>query len=446
MRLLVLSIALLASNSLRVCESSGEGAGETPAPTVEAKVTGKASAAAAIDGAIAAEIGGHLVAIGDHVVEVLVHRQGLVEATVRTSDGKVVSPATIEVAARLHATGGAKPQVKLSWDPLHARFRGRAGAGVELGLGPIEWMLTIDGKSLSAKLERTALLTGPDFGGQLVGTGEYGAEVLVDADGAVAAYARTAAGAEVNGGVDIEVDLATEGGASHTLQLAYSAPDAAFKGRAQAGVRVAPGPLKLTVRANGKAHVGGLGRVVLRAKAAHGGRVVVAGDYSVELVAEGPRLFAAYVFDASGKAVARADLDLHLAFGLDADKSLSFAWDPPSASYRAELQGKADFRVQPVQITLRADGRAHVGALASFAADAKVAAAANARVTARAPSASASVGAKAKQSATADARATATAPKVTVQKSASASAGTNTSGGTAKAGAKAGAGFSIGTK
>jgi hypothetical protein len=151
-----------------------------------------------------------------------------------------------------------------------------------------------------------------------------------------------------------------------------------------------------------------------------------------QLVAKGD-LVTAYVFDASGKAYAKGDLDLSLKLGAGAFVKL--VWDAPSLAYRAKIEGDFDLDVAPIVVSVKAHGKAHVGLSAKVKAKANLNAKLDADVKGKAE-AKAKAGAKVNVSAP---KVKVTPPKVnvSVNKSASATAGT---------GAKAKGGFSIGTK
>jgi hypothetical protein len=201
-------------------------------------------------------------------------------------------------------------------------------------------------------------------------------------------------------------------------------------------------------------------RVALSVDASHGGRIVAVGDFSVELVALGDGLVAAWVLDASGKAHVQGDLDLNInVVGAD----VKFAWDAPSLSYRAKVAANVDIYAEPIQIALNAKGRAHFAFVPALDAKARANLNANLKANLNANlNAKANADAVAKLGADAKAKLEIKPPKIevkapsvnlNVQKSASASAGagasTKTTASTntqAKAGTKAGAGFSFGTK
>lgn len=293
------------------------------------------------------------------------------------------------------------------------------------------------------------------MGGTVIAAGDYAVEALLHAGGAVEALVMDAKGQLIANPGDAKLSLtaAAKGGAQAKLDLKWDPVRACFVGHAGAGVELVPGPVDVSLDLGGKVNAGHLADVAIAVDATHGGRVVMVGDYSVELVANAG-FVQAFVFDASGKAHAAGDLDLKL----DIDgKPLVLAWDATSMSYKAKLDAGVSLDAKPVTIQLAANGKAFVGALASYKVDldakARLAAAADvgadakaklgAAVNVKAPDVSAQVNAAKSAVANAKASLSVPTPKVSasVNKSASANAGTG-----AKAGAKAGAGFSFGTK
>lgn len=448
MRLVVVLIGLLSVGATG-CGKSKASAAEPP--------KAEEKAAEPVGVSANARIGGNVADVGDHKVEVLLHRHGRVEALVAGPDGKLIEGAD---AAKLEATvpveGGAKEHVALKWDKARGRYIGHAKGGAKLAPGEVELKLETGGKTATGKLADAAVLVGPEFGGTLLAAGKYGTEVRVGADGDVEAHVRNAAGVELKGdaGLDVKANLHAEGGKTVVVALAWDPVRAAFVGKAQAGLALLPGPIELTVdgKADGKA-TGRLEAVALAGVAAHGGRIVVVGDYSLELVAEGGALYA-YAMDLRGKAYAKGDLDLKLNIE---GRPIVLVWSAANLRFEGKLAAKIDLDVAPIDVNLSANGRAFVGgrmrADAALAADAR----ANANLNAK-------LDAKADAKALAGARVEVRAPKVEitppkvdlkVEKSASFSAG---AGGGAKAGAGANAnvnksastsgktGFSIGTK
>jgi hypothetical protein len=415
---LVLALAL--AGTLQVCGNKEEAPSHSTA-------SAEPKAAAAISAQ--AQIGGQMVAVGDHALELKLYKHGFAEALVLDARGEAIAdPAEARLGLNASAAAGAKQAIALDWQPPTARFAATGAADAELAPGPVEVELALaGGKTARGTLDGAVLLVGPELGGTLVVAGEHGVEIVADADGSVEAVVHDAAGVRVEGDAAAKLELELSGidGKLHIVALAWNEARARFTGRAKAGVKLAAGPAKIGVA--GKAAVK-LPKLALRAEAMHGGRLVVAGDYSVELVAQPGGIVAAYVFDASGKAHATGDLDLALKLGAGAFVKL--AWDAPSLSYRAKFD--ADLAFEPIVVAVKAHGTAHVGASAKLGAKLK------AKLDVPDVKANATAKANAKAKVTAPA-VKVSAPKlnVSVDKSASAGAG---------AGAKAKGGFSIGTK
>jgi hypothetical protein len=297
------------------------------------------------------------------------------------------------------------------------------------------------------------------IGGTVIAAGDYAVEVLLQANGRLEALVMDAKGALLGSPdrVKLALGVQTKAGAQAKIDMKWDPPKARFVGEAAAGVELAPGAVDVTLDIDGKTSAGAAVMVALSAGAIHGGQVIVAGEYSVELVPQGEVVYA-FAFDASGKAHAAGNLDLALELG---GKSFALTWDAPSMSYKATLDAGIELDAKPVVLKLAAGGKLALGAVASFNADARanidaalyakaklegdVRAKAAAALDVKTPEVSAKIS-RAK-AAGASAKANVRVPEPTVKasatKSASASAGTGT-GAKASAGAKAG--FSFGTK
>jgi len=265
----------------------------------------------------------------------------------------------------------------------------------------------------------------PRIGGTIVVVGEYRVEILAFVRGRIEAVIMDAKGELVAdpGKLVLAAKLAAKGDAKADVALKWDAELARFVGQVEGDVEIVPGPVEIELTVDGKASTGALAEIALAAEASHGGQVLVAGAYSLELVAEAGAVHA-YAFDASGKAHAAGDLDIDLDVG--AGGELDLKWDPPSASYHAKLEGGLDLAAKPLVIRVAAGGKVAVAAVHSFQASAKLAAAGklDARAEVRPPKVTAKADANARAGASAKSNV-----KVETKKSASASA---------KAGAKAG--------
>jgi hypothetical protein len=450
MKVLALSLGIALFGSLRVCGSkdaapSGAASGNaaaTIAATGEANV--KASAAAA------PRFGGSVALVGDHSVELKLHQSGSIEALVTNAAGELAAEGTT-LSVNAATEGGGREEAKLEFSKPHGRFHGKCKG--KLAPGRVDIGLDAKGKKANGKLDEAVIVRGPELGGNVLVAGGHSAEVFVRPSGEVLGFVRDRAGADVKGdaNLDVKAKVQTSAGATEEVSLVFEPPRGCFAGKAKA--ELAPGPIELGIAAKGAANasLGRMEKVSLLVDATHGGEVLVAGDYSAEIVLDGKgKSVLAFVADASGKAVADADLDVKVGFDADAGSSLALKWDPKKLCYRASLSADADFDVKPIRIEFAAAGKAFVGAAASLRAvvdarlkaaakvDAKADLAANAKLDADAKaklkgSAKADV-----QAPTVNAKVSVAAPKVKVDEKASASAKTGAkAGGDAKASAKA---------
>jgi hypothetical protein len=291
----------------------------------------------------------------------------------------------------------------------------------------------------SATANVKAAIVAPRIGGVVAAAGDFSVELAVHQLGLVEALVSDASGKLVSDGVKLKALVQVKGSATEQVELAFSPAHARFEGHAKAGVELVPGPIDVTLDIGGKALSCQLNAAVVLPEPHFGGQVMAVGDFAVELVASGPEV-RAYVFDASGKARATGDLDLKLAIGAAAGSNLVLSWDAPSLSYVGRLAADAKLALQPVRLTLVANGKAFVGAVASLSAAAKVDTNLKGKLDA---------GAKAKldEAAKLSARAASASVKITPPKlNASAKASTGAKAGAgAKAGgsAKASAGISF---
>lgn len=214
-----------------------------------------------------------------------------------------------------------------------------------------------------------AAVVEPRIGGTIVVAGEFNVEILAFVDGRIEAVVMDAKGELVAdmSSLVVVATLAAEGEAKADVALAWDAELARFVGKVEAGVKLVPGPVEVAVTVGGKASTGMLAELGLAAQASHGGQVMVAGAYSLEVVANAG-VVQVYAFDVAGKAHADGSLDLDLA--LDGGTKLDLQWDPPSASYKAEVKGDLDLEAKPIVVELRAEGRVAIAAVASFHASA----------------------------------------------------------------------------
>lgn len=286
----------------------------------------------------------------------------------------------------------------------------------------------------AAKLDANvaAVVMTPRIGGTLVEAGQFYVEILAFVDGRIEAIVIDAKDElVVDADAKLKTTLAAKGDARAQIDLAWDAELGRWAGKVQGDLVLVPGPLDVELTIGGTTQLGAFAELGLTANASHGGQMMVAGAWSVELAAEAGVVHA-WAFDADGKAHAAGDLDLDLA--LDDAAAVDLVWDPPSASYTAKLDAGFDLEAKPIVLKIATGGKIAVAAVDSFHASAKADADAtlaagaklDADVKAKAPSVKADVGAKADASAKASAKAKAStkgSAKVETKKSAKASSG-----------------------
>lgn len=447
-RLALIGIAL--TGSLCACQSKSP----SPSPAVSASAAEGTSAKGAIEGATkvaaaAPRIGGSVAVVGEHSVEFKLHRSGAIEALVSTAAGDLVSDgATLAVTSAIE--GGGREQAKLAFSKPHGRFEGRCQG--KIAPGRVELDLDAKGRATKGVFENAVVLRGPELGGSVLVAGSHSAEVFVRPGGEVFAFVsdRTGVGVEGDGNVDVTARVRTAAGATEDVSLVFEPPRGCFAGKAKA--ELGAGPIELGVSPKGAVSLetGRLEKVALLADASHGGAVLVAGDYSAEVVLDAKaKSLLAFVADASGKASTDANLDVKVSFGADAGMNVSLKWDAKKLCYHEELSAEAGLDARPIRVEIGAASAAFVGAAASFRSvvDARLKAAAkldtdaklegSAKLDANAKGAAkANVKADVKPPA-ANAKVAIAAPKVNVDEKASAGA---------KAGAKAGGGAKASAK
>lgn len=289
---------------------------------------------------------------------------------------------------------------------------------------------------VDAKVDALAEIA-PRIGGTIVVVADWRVEILAYVNGRIEALVMDAKGelAADPSKLALACKLAAKGDARADVELKWDAELARFVGQAAAGVELVPGAIEVELALDGKASTGALAELALAAEASHGGQIFVAGDYSIELVADAGVVHA-YAFDASGKAHAAGDLDLDVDIG--GGSKLELVWDPPSASYTAALAADLELTAKPVIVQVKVGADVAIAAVQSFSAKAKVASAseldAAGKLDAHAEAHAPKISAKGSGGAHAGASAK-SGVKVETKKSASASA---------KGGAKASGGIKIG--
>jgi hypothetical protein len=448
MKTLALSLGIALTGSLSACQSKDA----SPAAAASGSAAERVSAGASPEGSpkIAAgqpRVGGSVAVVGEHSVEFKLHRSGAIEALVTNAAGELVSDgATLSMTTALE--GGGREEAKLAFAKPHGRFEGRCQG--KIAPGRVDIGLDAKGKAQKGVFENAVVLRGPELGGSVLVAGSHSAEVFAKPSGEVYGFVsdRTGVAVEGDGNLDVTARVRTAAGATEDVSLVFEPPRGCFVGKAKA--ELAAGPIELGIAPKGAAslHLGRLEKMSLMAEASHGGEVLVAGDFSAELVLDAKtKSLLAFVADASGKASTDANLDVTVSFGADTGKNVSLKWDAKRLCYRGDLSAEAGLDARPIRVEIGAAGAAFVGAAASLRSvvDARLKAAAKLDADA-AVGAAAKLDANAKGKANVKANVAApavsakvaiVAPKVNVDEKASAGA---------KAGAKAGGGAKANAK
>ncbi len=240
-----------------------------PGPvTISVDVGGKVRACKLSVGVVLPQpkVGGQMLAAGGFSAEVLIHRDGELQAFVRDSAGaEVKGEESASFLARCRAKGGAMEEIALRFDALHACFAGKAKARVELEPGPLEFVVDARAGAGVGGLEQIALMVDAAHGGQLVSVGNYSVE-LVAKGGQVSAFAFDAQGkAQTAGDLDVKLDIG--GGSGSKLALVWDAPCLCYKANLSGNLDLSPQPIRVALVAGGKAFFGAVSSLRAAAKA-----------------------------------------------------------------------------------------------------------------------------------------------------------------------------------
>jgi len=261
MRSIMIVASLLSTSLLQACDKSGEVKSE-PSATVQAAAASKinpekAALNAEVKAALVPRIGGSIVSVGAHQVEIALHQRGLIEGDVRAAGGVALAePEKAKLAATVNTKAGAKERVELEWVPAQQRFVGKAKAQTELSAGPVEVELALGAKPEVATLASAAILIGPAHGGALMAAGEYSVEV-VNQEGLVLAYVMDASGKAV-ADADVRLHLGGEGAAE--TQLKWDAPSASYQAKLDAALDMKAQPVRVAIDVGGRSRIGGMAR------------------------------------------------------------------------------------------------------------------------------------------------------------------------------------------
>lgn len=348
----VLIIAALATPIYSGCSGAEETAEAVEQATEEIQAAVESSPSTVLG-----RIGGTLVASDQFYVEVLPHRDGLVQALVLNAEGEVV-PDAGDLQVTVAGADGSPKVVTLEWDPIERRYIGQVEDDLAAS-GAVNVSVTAGGSTHTGTVAK--LVTAPEVaahGGTIVVAGEYSAEVLGKPDGSVIAYLQGPDGAiQDTNDLDLNVSLQADDGESHQVSLAWNPEIQAYVSAPQPEVTWVVGPMALEVGpASNRARARVESVFVVPPPPAHSGEVVVVGDMSVELVPDDDVL-KAYVVGTDG---AVTDPQAHVVVMVD-QQPVTLAWDADAGYYKAPVDPRLDVTATPVHVVVTHRGRRRWG-------------------------------------------------------------------------------------
>ena len=221
-----------------------------------------AQGSAAAEGSVAAQaqlitptLGGSVLLVGDHQVELAVFENGQVQGLVYASGGQTLAPLALpKVTAALRTKGGGHHSAALAWDAPHACLQGHAALDAALVAEPIDVSLDFGGKVTTATLVNYAILPFARFGGSVLAVGGYAVELVTKPD-LVAAYVLDASG-KAQAGADFALQLQVGADAGSKLDLKWDPARASYTASLDGKLDLTAQPLRLALTAAGKTYLG----------------------------------------------------------------------------------------------------------------------------------------------------------------------------------------------
>ena len=211
-------------------------------------------------------IGGHLLTAGAFSAEVLVSPSGEVRALVADASGAEVTGAIdAKLSLTVSTKAGARETIALAFDAPRACFAGKANAGIDLGPGPLEFLVDAKVGGGMGRLESIGLSVAASHGGHVVAVGDFSVELVAKGQ-TISAFVTDASGNAHLGG-DLDLKLLVGAGEGSELALKWDAPSASYAGKAAANIDLGLEPIRVALVASGKAFVGGVASLKAAAKA-----------------------------------------------------------------------------------------------------------------------------------------------------------------------------------
>ena len=201
------------------------------------------------------------------------------------------------------------------------------------------------------------------LGGILIPAQEFHVELLPKSDGKVEAIILDAQGQVLVGSPNTQLTVSVTGPDQqlHPVQMTWDANRERYVGGAD--VQITAGPAEVTVNAGGGAKSGRIDTVVVASAPTHGGAVVLAGDYSVELAPAEDGRVAAWVVDAQGAPItAAANAEIKINVGPEATaQEVTLAWSSEAGRFEGVVSGQVDVNVAPMGVVVVSGGTRHAG-------------------------------------------------------------------------------------
>jgi hypothetical protein len=264
------------------CHSEAPGAnGAAGSAAVEAKAGADAQLVL-----VAPTLGGSVLAVGEHQVELAILENGLVQGLVYDAHGKAVAAAELpQVSVALRTKGGGRPSAALAWAAPHACLEGRAQLQAGLVAEPIDVTLQGAGRA-TATLSDYAILPFARFGGSVLAVGPYAVELVVKPD-LVLAYVLDATG-KIAGAADWALQLQVGAAGGTKLDFKWDPARAGYSAALDGHLELSGEPLRLGLTAGGKAYLGAVQSLEALATARADARAQLAAGASAQL--ETPKL------------------------------------------------------------------------------------------------------------------------------------------------------------
>jgi hypothetical protein len=299
-------VLVSASALLGGCNSDKDKNAEAPAGAA-ANVQGSAQASL-----VTPTLGGSVVAIGAHQVELAILENGLVQGLVYDARGKALAEAEApKLSVALRTKGGGHPSATLAWAAPHACLEGRAQLEAGLVAEPIDVTLDLGAEHASATLDGYAILPFARFGGSVLAVGPYAVELLKKPD-MVLAYVLDASG-KAQGGADLALQLQLGAAAGTKLDFKWDPVRAGYTAALDGKLDLSNEPLRLALTASGKEYSGAVQSLKAVATARLDARAGLAAGASAKLELPAPRVDAQLNAGAQalGDARAHASADAH---------------------------------------------------------------------------------------------------------------------------------------